>query len=98
MRPIDASPRSKRFTTQPSAIIGQWSMARYTPKATNSPRVTSPATTIRPPSHSTVSEPRPIRKPIPGWRMPLMRTRRRLRETYSSFAAAKRASSCGSWA
>jgi hypothetical protein len=94
MRPIEASPRSNRFTTQPSAIIGQCSMARYTPKATNSPRVIVPATTMLPPSQSTVSEPRPIRKPIPGCRTPLMRTSRRLRETYSSLASAKRASSC----
>ena len=66
MRPIDASPRSKMFTTQPSAIIGQCSMARYTPKATNSPMVMRPATAMRPPSQTTSTAPVPIRSWMPG--------------------------------
>ena len=50
IRPIDAAPRCTRLTAQPSAIIGQTSIARYTPKATNSPTVTVPAMTSRPPA------------------------------------------------
>ena len=53
IRPIDAAPRCTRLTAQPSAIIGQTSIARYTPKATNAPTVTVPAITSRPPAYST---------------------------------------------
>ena len=60
MRPIDAAPRWTRLTAQPSAIIGQTSIARYTPKATNAPTVTVPAIISRPPTYSTM---RPLSPP-----------------------------------
>ena len=50
MRPIDAAPRCTRLMAHPSAIIGHTSIARYTPNATNSPMVTVPAMTSRPPA------------------------------------------------
>jgi hypothetical protein len=37
------------------AIIGQTSIARYTPKATNAPTVIVPTMTSLPPAYSTVS-------------------------------------------
>ena len=63
---MDASPRSNRLTTQPRAIMGQCSMVRYTPKATNSPSVMRCATTSEPPSHSTSAAPAPMRSWMPG--------------------------------
>jgi hypothetical protein len=96
MRPIEASPRSKMFTTQPSAIIGQCSIVRYAPNATNSPRLMVPPTTMRPPSQSTRAAPLPISSWMPGYRLPNIRISRRLRRTYSWLASAKRASSWGS--
>ena len=66
MRPIEASPRSKMFTTQPSAIIGQCSMVEVGAEGHELAEGDGPATTMRPPSHSTSTAPVPIRSWMPG--------------------------------
>ena len=69
-RPMEAEPRWNRFTTQPSAIIGQINCIRYTPKATNSPVVMLPEITIRPPTKRTARGAQSPISPMIGWNAP----------------------------
>ena len=79
MRSNDAVPRWNRFTTQPSATTGQFSMPRYTVNATNSPSVMLPAITSRPPRYSAISAATPDRNASAGWKIPETRISSELR-------------------
>ena len=78
MRFHDAMPRSSRFVTQPNAIIGHASCARYALNATSSPTVMRPLITSRLPSHNASSALMPRNSDIVGKNAPCSRLSRRL--------------------
>ncbi len=93
----DAMPRSRRFVTQPKAIIGHASCARYALNATSSPTVSRPLMTSRLPSHKARSALMPRNSDIVGKNAPCSRLSLRLRRRKSRFASRKRAISACSW-
>ena len=84
------------MTTQPSAIIGQVSIVRYMPNATNAPTVIVPRTTSEPPRPSTTATLNPASSPNIGFIAPYSRASAMFFFTYVSFSAAKRAISASS--
>ena len=96
MRTIEAEARWKALASQPNAISGQATIARYIRNATKSPSDISPAATLRPPTHSRTSRLSPSRNPSSGPSVASRRARRRLALTYASLRSWNRSRSVSS--